>query len=174
MDYVWLALGSERVLATRRVAAPAAAIFELITDPHGHVRVDGSGMLVATSTTARLTSVGDAFEMDMDREALGDLPMGRYRTRNVVTRIASGECLEWSVGSPDGRMLGHVYGYLLTPVGTDETDVTCYCDWSAVPPAAKARTRWPVVPVDRMERTLENLDRLVTGAAQAPDLSRPQ
>jgi AcrR family transcriptional regulator/GNAT superfamily N-acetyltransferase len=170
VDYVWLVLGSERVAATRRVAAPATTIFGLITDPQGHVRVDGSGMLVAAGRTERLTSVGDAFEMDMDREALGDLPMGRYRTRNVVTRIAPGECLEWSVGSPDGRMFGHVYGYLLAPISADETDVTCYCDWSAVPPAAKARMRWPVVPLDRLERTLENLDRLVTGAAQARDL----
>ena len=76
-------------------------------------------MLVAAGTTGRLTAVGDAFEMEMDRDALGDLPLGRYRTRNVVTRLEPDRRLEWAVGSPDGRLLGHVYGYELDPVSED-------------------------------------------------------
>lgn len=40
-----------------------------------------------------------------------------------------------------------------------------YCDLSAVPPGVKARIRWPVVPVDRLERSLVNLDSLVAGTA---------
>ena len=156
---------AERIAATRRVAAPAGHIFRLITDPAVHVRIDGSGMLVAAGTHDVLRAVGDAFEMEMDREPLGDLPMGRYRTRNVITRFEPDRCLEWTVGDADGRVLGHVYGYELTPVSDRETEVTSYCDWSAVPPASKSRIRWPVVPVDRLERSLANLDRLVTGAA---------
>lgn len=161
--YVWLTLGPERVSTSRRIAAPAAAIFDVVSDPAGQVRLDGSGMLVAAATTDRLAAVGDAFEMEMDREALGDLPMGRYRTRNVVTRFEPDRHLEWAVGSPDGRVLGHVYGYELRPVGDAETEVTSYCDWSAVPPAIKIRFRWPVVPVDSLERSLAKLDDLVTG-----------
>jgi GNAT superfamily N-acetyltransferase/uncharacterized protein YndB with AHSA1/START domain len=158
--YEWLTLGPQRITARRDIAAPASAIFELVSDPEGHVRLDGSGMLVAAGTRARLSAVGDAFEMEMDREPLGDLPMGRYRTRNVVTRLEPDRRLEWAVGSPDGRLLGHVYGYELTPIDGG-TAVSSYCDWSAVPPAAKARTRWPVVPLDRLERTLANLEALL-------------
>jgi GNAT superfamily N-acetyltransferase len=99
VDYVWLALGPERVCATRRVAAPAEAIFALVSDPHGQVRLDGSGMLVAAATSTPVTAVGDAFEMEMDREALGDLPMGRYRTRNVITRCRYGS-LSWRSRQP--------------------------------------------------------------------------
>jgi len=160
--YVWLTLGPERVSTSRLIGAPAGAIFDLISDPAGQVRLDGSGMLVAAATTARLAAVGDAFEMEMDREALGDLPLGRYRTRNVVTRFEPGRRLEWAVGSPDGQLLGHVYGYELRPVGEAGTEVISYCDWSAVPPAGKIRLRWPVVPVDRLERSLANLAELVT------------
>jgi len=164
--YAWLTLGPRRVSATRIVAARAAAIFHLVSDPDGHVRLDGSGMLVAAATPGRLSAVGDAFEMEMDREPLGDLPMGRYRTRNVVTRFQPGRLLEWAVGSPDGQLLGHVYGYELEPVSEAETTVTSYCDWSAVIPAIRARTRWPVVPVDRLERSLVNLAALLNDRAQ--------
>jgi hypothetical protein len=167
---VLLILGRERVSVTRRVKARASAIFDLVSDPEGQVRLDGSGMLVAVAkegtVVTRLSAVGDAFEMEMDREALGDLPMGRYRTRNVVTRIQEPRLLEWKVGSPDGQFLGHVYGYELTPAGDDATDVVSYCDWAAVSPAVKARTRWPVVPADRLAATLANLDRVVTTEAR--------
>jgi ribosomal protein S18 acetylase RimI-like enzyme len=160
--YVWLTLGPRRVSVSRVMAAPAATIFDLVSDPEGHVRLDGSGMLVAAATPGRLAAVGDAFEMEMDREPLGDLPLGRYRTRNVVTRLEPERRLEWAVGSPDGQLVGHVYGYELEPVSDVDTKVTSYCDWSGVAPAMRARMRWPVVPVDRLERSLLNLEALVT------------
>ncbi len=162
---VWLTVGPRRVGATRTVAAPAEAVFDLVSDPDGHVRLDGSGMLVAAATPGRLTAVGDAFEMEMDREPLGDLPMGRYRTRNVVTRLEPDRLLEWAVGNPDGQLLGHVYGYELDPV-PGGTRVTSYCDWSGVVPAVRARMRWPVVPVDRLERSLANLDTILSDRPQ--------
>jgi GNAT superfamily N-acetyltransferase/uncharacterized protein YndB with AHSA1/START domain len=165
MDYVWLTLAPQRISTTRTIAAPPAAIFDVISDPDGHVRLDGSGMLVAAGSTARLTAVGDAFEMEMDREPLGDLPMGRYRTRNVVTRIEPPRQLEWAVGSVEGQFIGHVYGYELSPDGDGRTAVTSYCDWSGVPASWLARVRWPVVPLDRLERSLANLDTLVTGSS---------
>ena len=154
----------ERISATRRIAAPASTIFELITDPHGHVRIDGSGMLVASDRTERLERVGDAFEMDMDREPLGDIPLGRYRVSNVVTRIEPDRRLEWSVGGVGRTPIGHVYGYLLSPVDDRTTDVTSYCDWSAAQERWKTRVSWPVVPLSMLERSLANLDRLLTGA----------
>ena len=73
---------SERIGATHRIAAPAGHIFRLITDPAVHVRIDGSGMLVEAGSGSVLRAVGDAFEIEMDREPIGDLPLGRYRVRN--------------------------------------------------------------------------------------------
>jgi hypothetical protein len=40
--------------------------------------------------------------------------------------------------------------------------VTSYCDWTGVAPAMKARVRWPVDRDDRLERSLANLDRILT------------
>jgi len=35
----------------------------------------------------------------MDREPLGDVPMGKYKVLNTVTRIVPDELVEWNVGS---------------------------------------------------------------------------
>jgi hypothetical protein len=153
---------SERISTTRRVAAPASTVFALITDPHGHVRIDGSGMLMAAPDSRRMENVGDTFLMNMDREPLGDIPMGKYQVENTVTKIAVNSQLEWTVGVVGRGSFGHVYGYLLEPVNDRETEVTSYCDWSGVPEKWKARVSWPVVPLYMLEKSLEKLDRIVT------------
>src|SRR5688572_16492233 len=104
-------------------------------------------MLVAAPDAQRLAAVGDTFTMDMDREALGDLPLGQYQVLNTVTKIEPDRLLEWNVGSAERGPLGHVYGYELEPVGPGETDVTSYCDWSGISDAVRERiARWPIVP----------------------------
>jgi hypothetical protein len=153
---------SERVATTRRIAAPAGHIFRLVTDPAVHVRIDGSGMLVAAGTDEVLRAVGDAFEMDMDREPIGDLPLGRYRVRNTVTRIEPDTVLEWSVAANGRSPWGHVWGYTLVPVGERATDVTSYCDWSEVPERRRSASRWPVVPIESMAASLAKLDAIAT------------
>jgi hypothetical protein len=156
----------ERISATRRIAAPAAAIFAIVTDPAGQVAIDGSHMLVAAPDAQRLGAVGDSFAMDMDREALGDLPLGKYQVLNIVTRLEPDRLLEWNVGSAEHGPLGHVYGYELTPVDDDTTDVTSYCDWSGISDAVRERvTRWPIVPKMALISSLEKLDALATSPA---------
>jgi Polyketide cyclase / dehydrase and lipid transport len=156
----------ERISATRRIDAPAAAIFAIITDPNGQVAIDGSHMLVTAPDAAPLRAVGDSFLMDMDRDALGDLPLGQYTVLNTVTKITPDRLLEWNVGSAERGPLGHVYGYELAPVADGVTDVTSYCDWSGISDAVRERvTSWPIVPKMALITTLEKLDRLAT----APD-----
>src|SRR3954462_9651314 len=111
-------MSDDRVSATRRIAAPAGDIFGIVTDPAKHVEIDGSHMLVAAQGARPVRAVGDSFVMDMDRDALGDLPLGKYTVRNVVTRIDPDRLFEWSVGGVDSDPLGHVYGYELAPAGT--------------------------------------------------------
>jgi hypothetical protein len=152
---------AERVSVSRRIAAPAAKIFELISHPQGHVDIDGSGMLLAAPDARALTAVGDVFEISMDREPLGDVPMGKYQVENVVTQFEAGSLLEWNVavkGRPAG---GHVYGYQLIPISAIETDVVNYCDWSGMRPEWKAKVSWPVVPAHMLETSMDTLQRLV-------------
>ncbi len=155
----------DRMSATRRIAVPADVVFALITDPHGHVAIDGSGMLVAPVDAEPVRAIGDTFVMDMDREPLGDLPLGRYQVLNTVTAFEDCAHLEWAVGGVGRTPIGHVYGYLLASVDGGATDVTSYCDWSGVSERFRAAMSWPVVPLASLERSLENLEKAVTTRA---------
>jgi uncharacterized protein YndB with AHSA1/START domain len=148
---------------TRAIDAPPAAVFAVITDPAAHVKIDGSGMLLAAQNTSRLTAVGDSFVMNMDREALGDIPLGKYQVRNTVTAFVPNELLEWNVGGVDQPPFGHVYGYRLEPGSDGATTVTLYVDWAGVR-AGSIRERFPIVPAHMLEKSLDNLTRLVTAS----------
>jgi hypothetical protein len=151
----------ERIAATRCVPAPADRIFRLVADPHGQVKIDGSGMLVAAPDAQPLTAIGDVFEMDMDREALGDVPLGKYRVVNTVTKIVPNRQVEWNIAWPGSEAFGHVYGYLLERIGENETEVTNYCDWSGLTEAWRGHIEFPVVPLSMLEKSLENLARVL-------------
>jgi hypothetical protein len=152
----------ERASVTRRVPAPAAALFAIVADPAGHVAIDGSGMLEAAPDARPLTAVGDIFEIAMDREPLGDLPIGKYQVRNTVTRIEPDRVVEWCVGNADRASYGYLWGWELTPVSDTETDVTNYFDWSGLSEKRKATATGPLIPIPMIERSVENLARLAT------------
>jgi len=153
----------EIVSSTRLIAAPAASIYPLVSSPEGHVRIDGSGMLLASPDSEPVTAVGDTFTMHMDREPLGDIPLGKYDVTVVITNLEPDRWVEWSVEDKrDGGIWGHVYGYRLNPISGTETEVTTYCDWSGLPERRKARANFPVVPLSMMIQSLDKLEALVT------------
>lgn len=158
----------DRTSLSRRIAAPAGRIFAMIASPQGHVDIDGSGMLVAAPDADRLRAVGDTFVMHMDREPLGDLPLGEYTVCNTVTVFEQDIELAWTVGAVGRTPVGHVYGYRLEPVDEGTTDVTSYYDWSAVSDKWRERVSWPVVPKEMLEASLDNLERLATDQAANP------
>jgi hypothetical protein len=161
-------VSADRVSATRRIAAPAHAIFLLVSDPARHVDIDGSGMLQATPDARPLTEVGQTFDMDMDRRPLGDIPnMAEYKVRCTVTRLIPDRLIEWTVRAVGKPPAGHVYGWQIQPLTDGECLVSNYCDWSAINDELRARFRWPVVPADRLQRSVENLDRLATRPEQS-------
>jgi uncharacterized protein YndB with AHSA1/START domain len=154
----------ERVSASRRIAAPASKLFQIVSSPSGQVAIDGSGMLDAAPDDRPLTKVGETFDIDMDREPLGDIPnLKKYQVRNTVTKIVPDHLIEWTVGFEDNPPFGHTYGWILDPVNQTETDVTNYCDWSNATEEFRSRVTWPVVPVAMLEKSVENLDRMATG-----------
>jgi hypothetical protein len=155
---------SERLQVQRAIAADPAAIFRIVSDPHGHVAIDSSGMLMdATGDPA--TGVGDTFVVHMDREALNDYPMGLY---DVTVRILTFEPdreIAWTI---EGQLnLGHVYGYRLEPIDGG-TLVTSYYDWSTVEQSWKDAAIFPVIPESALRATLGVLARTA-----APGRPRP-
>jgi uncharacterized protein YndB with AHSA1/START domain len=157
---------ADRIAASRTVTASPAEIFRIVTDPAMHVEIDGSGMLEAAPGARRLEAPGDTFEMDMDREPLGDVSMGKYKSVNTVTRIVPDALLEWNVGLPDHGPYGHVYGWEITAVGPGETEVTNYCEWTNIP--EMARPHFPIVPVAMLEKSVENLAALASRQSPPP------
>ncbi len=153
----------ERIFSTRVIAAPASEIYALVSSPAGHVQIDGSGMLVASPESKPVTAVGDTFVMHMDREPLGDIPdMGKYDVTVIITNIEVDQLVEWGIQGNDGKPFGYVYGYALKAVDEDSTEVTSYCDWSDLSEKRKARIAFPIVPLSMMEKSLDNLEAIVT------------
>lgn len=154
-------MSTDRVSATRRIAAPASKLFEIVSRPSGQVAIDGSGMLDAAPDDRPLTRVGETFDMDMDREPLGDIPnLKKYQVRNTVTKIVPDHLIEWTIGFGDNPPFGHVYGWVVDPVSQEETEVTNYCDWSTASEEMRSGVTWPVVPVAMLEQSVDNLARI--------------
>lgn len=158
-------MSDQRVSATRRIAAPAAALWAIVSDPAGHVRVDGSGMLVAAPDAAPLTAVGQTFDMHMDRRPLGDIPnLAEYSVRNTVTAVEPGRLIAWTIGPVDQPPFGHVYAWQLDPVDEQTTDVTNWCDWTNITDQLRQmRPDWPIVPVSMLEASVARLEQVATG-----------
>ena len=155
---------TERIEVKRAVAAEPATIFELLTDPDGHVAIDSSGMLMGASGD-RVGAVGDTFVVHMDREALNDYPLGLYDVTVKIVKYEPDREIAWAV---EGQLnLGHVYGYSLEPI-EQGTLVTSYYDWSTVEQAWKDGGIFPVVPEAALRATLGILARTVAPGRRRP------
>ena len=156
---------SERLEVERTIAADPASIFELLSDPHGHVAIDSSGMLM-DATGEAVTAVGDSFVVHMDREALNDYPMGRYDVTVTITALVPDRQIEWTILGELRPQIGHVYGYLLEP-NQEGTSVTSYYDWSSIDPAYRDAGIFPVISEGALRATLGILARTMAKAGAA-------
>lgn len=155
---------ADRVEVQRAIAASPREVFAVVSDPQGQVAIDSSGMLM-WAEPGRPAKVGDEYVIHMDREALGDVPLGLYEVTNVVTTFQADREFAWTV-TGGGRRFGHIYGYRLEPIDAG-TLVTSYCDWSGVEDE-RLRSRFPVIPESALRATLGILARTV-----APGKDRP-
>ena len=122
---------TERIEVSRTISAPAAEIFAVLCDPHGHVAIDATGMLQdADGEPAR--AAGDSFVVHMDREALNDYPeLGRYDVTVQITEFEQDKLIAWTILGQIRPQIGHVYGYRLEPA-EHGTLVTSFYDWSDI------------------------------------------
>jgi hypothetical protein len=153
---------TERFEVQRAIPADAATIFRTLCDPHGHVAIDASGMLQDASGSAA-GAVGDTFVIHMDREALGDLPMGKYDVIVTITGYEQDRFITWEVSGEGFPSIGHYYGYRLEPTD-DGTLVTSIYDWSQIGEKWKATGAWPIIPESALKATLGILERTVRTA----------
>ena len=149
-----------RIETSRTIAAPAADIFALLCDPHGHVAIDSSGML-QDAEGEPVRAAGDTFAIKMDRESLNDFPeMGKYDVTVTIRDYEQDALISWTILGRVRPQIGHVYGYRLEPVD-DGTLVTSFYDWSDIHEDWKAMGIFPVISENALRGTLGILDRTV-------------
>jgi hypothetical protein len=153
---------TERLEAQRAINASPAAIFSVLSDPAGHVAIDSSGMLMSASGSP-VGAVGDSFIVHMDREALGDYPLGLYDVEVVITAFEPDVEIAWTVVGQLKPDIGHVYGYRIEP-SEGGSLVTSYYDWSGIDPVWREAAIFPIMSEQALRATLGILARTV----QAP------
>lgn len=151
---------SDRIEVQRTITAPAAEIFAVLCDPHGHVAIDATGMLQDADGEC-VTAVGDCFVVHMDRESLNDFPqMGKYDVTVTIRELEKDRLIAWTVLGQIRPPIGHTYGYRLEPTD-DGTLVTSFYDWSDIDPQWREANIFPIVSEAALRATLGILDRTV-------------
>lgn len=150
---------TDRIEVQRTIDAAPADIFAVLCDPQGHVAIDATGML-QDAEGAPVQAVGDSFVVHMDREALGDFPLGRYDVSVMISEYEQDSLIAWTILGQIRPQIGHVYGYRLEPSG-DGTLVTSFYDWSDIDQHWRDADIFPVVSESALKATLGILDRTV-------------
>jgi uncharacterized protein YndB with AHSA1/START domain len=112
------------------IAAPAAQIFSVLSDPQRHKDFDGSAMIKGSLTSEKIGKVGDRFTMQMNRD--GD----DYLMINIVVAFEQNRLIFWTPAPGDtsrsegnkeegiGKPAGYEWGYSLEPISDSTTRVT--------------------------------------------------
>jgi len=157
----------ERIEVQRTIAADPATIFAVLSDPNGHVAIDASGMLMASSGEP-VTGVDDRFVVQMDRESLQDFPLGEYEVIVVITKFEQDREIAWTIDGEIQPPIGHIYGYRLEPI-EGGTLVTSYYDWSNIHETYREVGIFPVISETNQRATLGILARTVAPGAGRPE-----
>ena len=150
---------TDRIEVQRTIDAAPADIFAVLCDPQGHVAIDATGML-QDAEGAPVQAVGDSFVVHMDREALGDFPLGRYDVSVLISEYEQDSLIAWTILGQIRPQIGHVYGYRLEPAD-DGTLVTSFYDWTDIDQHWRDADIFPVVSEAALKATLGILDRTV-------------
>jgi hypothetical protein len=158
--------GRVQVSVSRSIAAPAAKIFRVLTDPANHPALDGSGMLRVAPSQLAASRVGDTFMMAMYLPQLGNyLMLNRIITFEQDRRIAWEPTPGDAVASrnaelPVGASQGYSWGFQLEPDG-DATIVTELFDCTEAAQGIRDEVEDGQVWIPAMQQTLERLAGLV-------------
>jgi uncharacterized protein YndB with AHSA1/START domain len=145
---MWRMSEENRVASvSREVAAPAAAIFELIADPAQQPRWDGNDNLDTAPAGQRVRVVGDVFTMRLTLGAMRD---------NHVVEFDEGRLIAWRPSEPGATPPGHLWRWELEPVDGTHTRVIHTYDWSVLTDE-KRMERARATTADRLQASLDKL-----------------
>ena len=137
-------------------------MFDVLSNPHRHPELDGSGFVVSLEKGDRITQSGQQFRMNMTGDHMG----GDYATDNVVTAFDQNHLIGWKTAPAGTEPPGWEWVWELAADGPDRTDVTLTYDWSAVTDEELlSKVSFPLVSEDQLNDSLTNLDTAVTATA---------
>lgn len=140
--------------------APIPALFDYLTVPSNHVRLDGSGKLVSAGDEP-IKAVGDRFEVNMDFP-----PRGKYTVENVVVDLEPDVLIAWMPARPGEEPLGIRWSWEFDVGPKGETVITQTCDWSRVTDERYLATyTLPRITADEMRASVKRLIDLVSSYA---------
>ena len=139
------------VSASREIAAPAAAIFELIADPARQPEWDGNDNLAQADEGQRVRAVGDVFVMHNTS--------GKTRENHVV-EFDEGRLIAWNPSEVGGTPPGHLWRWELEPVDEQHTLVTHTYDWTNL----TDEKRKPKAAATKEANLMASIERLAAAA----------
>ncbi|WP_153504942.1 SRPBCC family protein [Cumulibacter manganitolerans] len=132
-------------------------LFDYLSVPAHHVRIDGSGTLVSADDRP-ITAVGDTFRVHMDFA-----PRGKYVSENHVVAFVPDVQIAWMPARPGRPPLGIRWDWEFDVGPKGETVVTLTCDWSRVTdPEYLATYRLPRISAEEMRLSIKRLIDLVS------------
>lgn len=150
-----------KIVVQRTIDAPAADIFNVLSNPVRHVELDSSGFVRSLEHGDRIKAVGDVFTMNMAGDHMG----GEYQTDNHVSGFDENRLLAWKTAPAGTEPPGWQWVYELEAQGPDSTLVTSTYDWSGVTDKdLLAKVKFPLVEEQAMEQTLVKLAEAVSGS----------
>lgn len=141
------------VSASRVVAAPAPALFELIAGPARQPEWDGNGNLDHADPGQRITAAGQSFVMTNTS--------GKIR-ENTVTEFTEGRLIAWMPGAVGQPPAGHLWRWTLEPLDESTTLVTHTYDWTRLNDEARLE-RARSTTADKLQASVDRLAALAEG-----------
>ncbi|NVN53104.1 SRPBCC family protein [Mycolicibacterium hippocampi] len=153
---------TETMIVTTTIDAPAENVFDVLADPSTHQAIDGTGWVRESLDGRSLSETGQIFRIAMHHD---NHPDGHYEMANRVEVYDRPRAIAWQPGQAgeDGTLEfgGWIWRYDLEQIGPQQTRVTLTYDWSAVPAMLHEHIEFPPFPVEHLENSLANLDKLL-------------
>jgi hypothetical protein len=149
------------ITVSREIPSSAKSLFDILSNPHRHTDLDGSGFMRGLSKGDRLTRVGQKFTMNMTGDHMG----GDYQTDNVVSGFDPDKLIAWKPAPAGTEPPGWEWLWELKPQGPDSTLVSLTYDWSGVTDQALLKkVGFPLVSESQMEHSLGRLAEADSGS----------
>ena len=142
------------ITVARDIPTSAKDLFHILSDPHRHTELDGSGFVRGLDHGDRLARVGQVFTMNMAGDHMG----GEYQTDNIVSAYDENKMLGWKTAPAGTEPPGWEWLWELESQGPNETLVRHTYDWSKVTDTKLLeKVGFPLVTKDQLDDTLARL-----------------